>query len=273
MIRTPRHLKDMVRKMSGSDSAKAQIIIRNYIMERFLERLSLSKYRNHLILKGGILVSAIVGLDNRSTMDVDTTFKNYPLSLETATETIKEIIAISVDDGVSFQIKSVDNILDESEYGGIRAILEATLETMRTPLKLDITTGDVITPHEISYDFKLMFEERTISILAYNLETVLAEKLETIISRQIANTRMRDFYDLYILQNYQSHNINMRLLSEALKNTTYKRKSAIAMQNASVILDDIQKSSDMKKLWDNYYMAAPQQQRQPVAQSKIVKRA
>jgi predicted nucleotidyltransferase component of viral defense system len=185
-------------------------------------------------------------------MDVDTTFKNYPLSLETVTETINEIIAIPVDDGVSFQIKSVDNILDESEYGGIRAILEATLETMRTQLKLDITTGDVITPHEISYDFKLMFEERTISILAYNLETVLAEKLETVISRQIANTRMRDFYDLYILQNYQSHNIDMRLLSKALKNTTHKRESEIAMQNSVAILADIQKSSDMKKLWGNY---------------------
>lgn len=252
MIHTSRQLKDLVRNMSKGDSAKAQIIIRNYIMERFLERLSLSDYRNHLILKGGVLVSAMVGLDNRSTLDVDATIKNYPLSEENAEKIVSEIITIPIDDGVSFQIKDVANIMDEAEYSGIRISMEAMLDTMRTPLKLDISTGDVITPREISYVFKLMFENRTISVLAYNLETVLAEKLETIISRGTANTRMRDFYDLFILQNYQADNIDRTVLGEAFTNTCQKRVSAAVIGEGTVILDEIQSSNDMRRLWSEY---------------------
>ena len=220
MIKTSRQLKALVRNLTKGDSVQAQIIMRNYVMERFLERISLSKYRNNLILKGGMLVSAMVGLDTRATMDIDTTIKNMPLSIETAKEMIEEIIAIPIDDGMTFSIKSVGEIIDEAEYSGVRANLEATLETMRTPLKIDISTGDVITPKEISYTFKLMFEERTISILAYNLETVLAEKMETVIARGVANTRLRDYYDLYILQNEYTHMINIEQFKEAFLATS-----------------------------------------------------
>jgi len=252
MIRTSRQLKDLVRKMSGSDSAKAQIIIRNYIMERFLERLSLSEYREHLILKGGVLVSAMVGLDHRATMDVDATIKNYPLSPETVKKVITEIAAVHVDDGISFEIKSVENIMDETEYGGIRLSLDAFLETMKTPLKIDISTGDKITPKEILYSFKLMFEERTISILAYNLETVLAEKLESIISKGTSNTRMRDFYDLHILQKFQAQNINKSILAEAFAQTCDNRNTGNQRKQKDLILQEIYDSSDMQKLWKNY---------------------
>lgn len=220
MIKTSRQLKALVRNLTKGDSVQAQIIMRNYVMERFLERISLSKYRNNLILKGGMLVSAMVGLDTRATMDIDTTIKNMPLSIETAKEMIEEIIAIPIDDGMTFSIKSVGEIIDEAEYSGVRANLEATLETMRTPLKIDISTGDVITPKEISYTFKLMFEERTISILAYNLETVLAEKMETVIARGVANTRLRDYYDLCILQNEYTHMINIEQFKEAFLATS-----------------------------------------------------
>ncbi len=209
MIKTSRQLKALARNLTKGDSIQAQIIMRNYVMERFLERISLSKYRNNFILKGGMLVSAMVGLDTRSTMDIDTTIKNIPLSVENARKMIEEIIAIPIDDGMAFSIKSVSEIMDEAEYSGVRANLEATLETMRTPLKVDISTGDVITPREVSYTFKLMFEERTISILAYNLETVLAERMETVIARGVANTRMRDYYDLYVLQSEYTHTIDM----------------------------------------------------------------
>jgi len=252
MIRTSRQLKALVRNMSGSDSAKAQIIIRNYIMERFLERLSLSQYRDHLILKGGVLVSAMVGLDNRSTMDVDATMKNHPLSLETAKEIIAEIVATPVDDGISFEIKSVEAIMDEAEYGGIRLSLDALLESMKTPLKIDLSTGDEITPKEISYEFKLMFEDRTISILAYNLETVLAEKLETIITKGTANTRMRDYYDLYILQKYQSSNIDKAILAKAFANTCQKRDSLDKAKQKDLILQEIHENQGMQQLWLNY---------------------
>lgn len=193
MIHTSRQLKALVRNMSKGNSAKAQVIIRNYVMERFLERLSLSPYRSNLILKGGTLVAAMVGLDNRSTMDVDTTVKGMDLSAESVREIIGGITAVEIDDGMTFEIEGIESIMDEADYPGIRVMMMAMLETMRTPLNIDFSTGDVITPHEVTYSFNLMFEERAISILAYNLETILAEKLETLLSRGTANTRMRDF--------------------------------------------------------------------------------
>lgn len=252
MIKTSRQLKALVRNLTKGDSLQAQIIMRNYVMERFLERISLSKYRNNFILKGGMLVSAMVGLDTRSTMDIDTTIKNMPLSVETAKEMIEEIIAISIDDGMTFSIKSVIEIMDEAEYSGVRANLEATLETMRTPLKVDISTGDIITPREVSYTFKLMFEERTISILAYNLETVLAEKIETVIARGVANTRLRDYYDLYILQNEYTHVINMKQFKEAFLATSKNRNSIQLIAEGNRILKEIEDSEVMQELWKGY---------------------
>lgn len=188
MIHTSTQLKTLVRSISKGDSIKAQIIIRNYVMERFLERLSLSPYRNNLILKGGTLVAAMVGLDNRSTMDVDATLKNLPLTEESAKKVVEEITSIQIDDGMAFEIKNVAPIMDESDYPGIRLMLDTTLENMRTPLKIDFSTGDVITPREVPYSFRLLFEDRTIFILAYNLETVLEEKIETLLARGTVNT-------------------------------------------------------------------------------------
>jgi predicted nucleotidyltransferase component of viral defense system len=252
MIRTSRQLKALVRNMSKGDNTKALIIIRNYVMERFLERLSLSNYRDNLILKGGTLVSAMVGLDNRSTMDVDATVKNMPLSEESAEKVVADIVGIQIDDGMIFKIKSVAPIMDESDYPGIRVILETMLETMRTPLKIDFSSGDVITPHEVSYSFRLLFEDRSISILAYNLETVLSEKLETLLSRGTANTRMRDFYDIFALANTQLHSIDVDLLKRAFKNTSDKRGSSAAAESMSLILDEVENSLEMMALWKNY---------------------
>jgi predicted nucleotidyltransferase component of viral defense system len=252
MIRTSRQLKALVRNKSKGDSTKAQIIIRNYVMERFLERLSLSPYRNNLILKGGTLVSAMVGLDNRSTMDVDATIQNLPLSVEDARKVVNEIASIQIDDGVTFEIKSAANIMDEADYTGVRVMLDATLETMHTPLKIDLSTGDVITPRAVLYSFNLLFEERSISILAYNLETVLAEKLETLLSRGTANTRMRDFYDIYVLETMRRQIIDSSVLREAFVNTCKKRSSQATVQDAALILDEIQMSKEMAALWKKY---------------------
>lgn len=252
MIKTSRQLKALVRNLTKGDSLQAQIIMRNYVMERFLERISLSKYRNNFILKGGMLVSAMVGLDTRSTMDIDTTIKNMPLSVENAKEMIEEIIAIPIDDGMTFSIKSVGEIMDEAEYSGVRANLEATLETMRTPLKVDISTGDIITPREVLYTFRLMFEERTISILAYNLETVLAEKMETVIARGVANTRLRDYYVLYILQNEYTHAMNMEQFKAAFLATSKKRNSIQLITEGNRILKEIADSEVMQGLWKSY---------------------
>jgi len=252
MIRTSRHLKALVRNMSKGDSTKAQIIIRSYIMERFLERLSLSKYRNNLILRGGTLVYTMVGLDNRSTMDVDATIKNLPLSEGSAMRIVEDITGIDIDDGMDFEVKNVAPIMEEADYLGVRVVLDATLETMHTPLKIDFSSGDIITPHEVSYSFKLLFEDRTISILAYNLETVLAEKIETLLSRGTANTRMRDFYDIFALLNTQSHNIEAAILKTAFINTSKKRGSSTVVESMNIILDEVESNSDMIALWINY---------------------
>lgn len=239
MIHTSRQLKALVRNRSHGNSVKAQTIIRNYIMERLFERISLSKYREQFILKGGMLVSALVGLENRATMDIDTTIKNIPLSVDDVTDILTEIMKIEIDDGIIFVIKKVSEIMDEAEYPGVRVMLEAQLDTMRTPLKIDISTGGVITPGEIQFEYKLMFEERTITIYAYNIETVLAEKLETIISRGTANTRLRDFYDLYILQQEKSLSVNVQKLKMALEATSRKRESfEIMKRGASIIRAD-----------------------------------
>lgn len=252
MVHTSRQLKALVRNRSGGDSAKAQTIIRNYIMERLLERISLSEYRNHFILKGGMLVSAMVGLENRTTMDIDTTIKNLTLTVEDVRDILTEIMKIQVEDGIIFTIKRVSEIMEETEYPGVRAMLEAQLDTMRTPLKIDISTGDVITPEEIQFEYKLMFEDRTISIYAYNIETVLAEKLETVISRGTANTRLRDFYDLYILQQEKGKSVDLLKLKMAMAATCRKRGSLKVMERGIAILEQIYCDTDMEKRWETY---------------------
>lgn len=252
MIHTSRQLKALVRNISKGDSGKAQVIIRNYVMERFLERLSLSQYRNIMILKGGTLVAAMVGLDNRSTMDVDATLKNLPLNEDSARKIVEEITTIYIEDGMIFEIKSVTPIMDEADYPGIRIMLDTAIETMHTPLKIDFSTGDVITPREVSYSFRLLFEERTISILAYNLETVLAEKLETLLARGTANTRMRDYYDIYVLTNTQEHNIDNATLKEAFVNTSAKRGSIGLLSDVHLILKEVAESTVLIDRWKNY---------------------
>ena len=238
--------------MSKGDSTKAQIIIRNYVMGRFLERLSISAYRDILILKGGILVSSMVGLDNRTTLDVDATVKNHPLSLESARKVVEEIISVQIEDGTVFKIISIDNIMGELEYSGVRVTLDTTIDTMHTPLKVDFSTGDVITPREVEYSFPLLFEERSVSILAYNLETVLAEKIETLISRGTANTRMRDFYDIYILETIRSQYIDLDMLRLAYLNTSKHRGSITVTRDFELILNEIQCSPELMVLWSNY---------------------
>ena len=199
MIRTSTQLKAKVRNLSAGDNDRAKLLIRNYVMERFLERIALSQYRNNFILKGGMLVAAVVGLEARATMDIDTTVKSLPLTMEDARKVVEDVIQVDVPDGVSFRITRVMDIMEGHDYPGIRFMLEATLDKLKQAIKIDISTGDVITPRAVEYSYKLMFEDRSISIWTYNLETLLAEKLETIMARETANTRMRDFYDIHVL--------------------------------------------------------------------------
>lgn len=251
MIHTARQLKALVRNQSGGNSAQAQVIIRNYVMERFLERISLSRYKNNFILKGGMLISAMVGIDNRSTMDIDTTIRNIPLTIDQAEYIINEIINVPLEDGITFILQNMSEIMSEDEYTGVRVHMEAMLESMKTPLKIDISTGDVITPSEITYKYKLMFENREIAILAYNMETVLAEKLQTVLSRGTANTRLRDFYDIYILQEKIS-SVDTDKFIAAFRATCQRRNSGAVIANSSKIIDSISDNKNLITLWQIY---------------------
>lgn len=251
MIKTSTQLKALVRNMSQGDSTKAQIIIRNYIMERFLERLSLSSFKEYFIIKGGILIASIVGLENRSTMDIDSSVKNTDLTLENIEEMIFSIINIKLQDNIEFRILDITPIMNNLDYPGIRVSLEATIDKMRTPLKLDISTGDKITPSEVEYQYPLMFENRSISIMTYSLETILAEKFETIISRGVLNSRMRDFYDIYALLEIRLL-INEKDLNSAIRNTFTNRGSVISFNEWGLIIYEIKNDEDMMRLWKSY---------------------
>ncbi len=254
MITTARQLKDLIRNLSKKKSADAQILMRNYMMERFLERISLSEYKNQFILKGGMLVAAMVGLDARATMDLDATIKGTNVSVEDVEMIISQIISIPLDDGVSFRVKRISEIMEEADYPGVRVSMETKFDGVITPLKIDISTGDVITPREIKYKFNLMLEDRTIEVWAYNLETVLAEKLETVISRNVTNTRMRDFYDIYILQKLYGEQLSKDVLRDALVATAKKRETLeqIETEDIDEVFDEIQSSSVMENLWKAY---------------------
>ena len=254
MITTARQLKDLIRNLSKKKSADAQILMRNYMMERFLERISLSEYKNQFILKGGMLVAAMVGLDARATMDLDATIKGTNVSVEDVEMIISQIISIPLDDGVSFRIKRISEIMEEADYPGVRVSMETKFDGVITPLKIDISTGDVITPREIKYKFNLMLEDRTIEVWAYNLETVLAEKLETVVSRNVTNTRMRDFYDIYILQKLYGEQLSKDVLRDALVATAKKRETLeqIETEDIDEVFDEIQSSSVMENLWKAY---------------------
>ena len=254
MITTARQLKDLIRNLSKKKSADAQILMRNYMMERFLERISLSEYKNQFILKGGMLVAAMVGLDARATMDLDATIKGTNVSVEDVEMIISQIISIPLDDGVSFRIKRISEIMEEADYPGVRVSMETKFDGVITPLKIDISIGDIITPREIKYNFNLMLENRTIEVWAYNLETVLAEKLETVISRNVTNTRMRDFYDIYILQKLYGEQLSKDVLWDALVATAKKRETLeqIETEDIDEVFDEIQSSSVMENLWKAY---------------------
>ena len=252
MIKTAWQLKALIRNLARSKSADAQVLMRNYMMERFLERISVSEYRDKFILKGGMMVAAMIGLESRATMDIDGTIKGINVNVEDVEKMIAAIVSVPMDDGVEFQVKRISEIMDEAEYPGIRVSMETRFDGVRTPLKIDISTGDAITPREVRYRFKLMLEERSIDIWAYNLETVLAEKLETVVSRSITNTRMRDFYDLHMLSQLYGQTIVPADLSAALTATARKRNTEKYLADVVAALDEIEADVNMVKLWAAY---------------------
>ncbi len=245
-------LKAYVKNLARKKNISAQIVLQNYMLERLLERISVSEYRDNFILKGGFLLAAMVGLDTRATMDMDATIKGLLVTKEAISQMFIDICQIHIEDDIRFEFSGIEDIREDDEYSGFRVSLSGNYPPMAVPLKIDITTGDKITPREMIYTFNLMFEERSINVLAYTLETILAEKLETIISRGDQNTRPRDFYDVYILNTLQKKNIDNQILKEAFAATVKKRGTEHIVTNYKEIIETVLKSSVMKDQWARY---------------------
>ena len=245
-------LKAKIKNISKEKNISAQLVLQNYMMERFIERISLSDFQDQMIIKGGLLISSIVGLDSWATMDIDMTVKGKPVNEAFILDYINEISRININDEVKFDVVSITEIREMDDYFGFRVSLIAGIGTMKIPLKIDITTGDKIIPSEISYEYPLMFENRSIKIKAYNLETILSEKIETIISRGNQNTRMRDFYDVYILLKLKSKNIDYNILRLAIEETSQKRDSLNLLLKYKEIISNIENNNEMLVRWENY---------------------
>ncbi len=245
-------IKGKIRSLAEKKNLKSQEVLQIYFFERFLERLSKSPYKNNFVIKGGFLISSLIGIENRTTMDMDTTIKGIALKEEKIKEIVEEIININVDDGIKFEIKDISYIREEDEYENFRISLIANVGKTKNPMKLDLTTGDAITPREIEYTYPCIFSKEDIKIMAYPLETILAEKYETIIIRNITTTRMRDFYDLYTLYKLKKDEIDYKILKEAIERTSDKRGSKEIMKDYEGIIEDIKNDSYLRSLWDVY---------------------
>lgn len=244
-------LKAKIRNIAKQKNIPAQVILQNYMFERLLVRLSASEYKEKFVLKGGMLVAAIVGLDNRATMDLDTTLKNLPLTPEVIRGALEQICAVPFDDGVVFEIGAISPIREDDIYGGYRVSLTARFDTLVTPLSIDVSTGDAITPHAVQYSFTQIFDDKqSYELWAYNIETVMAEKIETILRRSVFNTRPRDFYDIYILAATQK--FDKAVFSKALNATAAHRGTAEQIADVPGILHNIEESPELRAMWNKY---------------------
>ncbi|MBP3556109.1 MAG: nucleotidyl transferase AbiEii/AbiGii toxin family protein [Thermoguttaceae bacterium] len=244
-------LKAKLRNLAKQKNITAQVMLQNYMFERLLVRLSGSKYREKFVLKGGILVAAIVGLNNRATMDMDATLKNLPLKPDVIRKALEEVGAVALDDEVAFEVGAITEIREDDIYGGYRAALVATFDTLRTPLTIDISVGDAMTPDAIRRNFSEIFDgEKQYELWTYNTETVLAEKTETILRRGVFNTRPRDFYDVYILTSTQD--FDRTVFADALRATAGRRGTTQKIADVCGILANVEESPELKAMWEKY---------------------
>ena len=241
---TPEQVKGRIRNIAKDNKSDARILLRTHMMERLLERVSVSRYRDNFIIKGGVLVTALVGVSLRSTMDIDTSLKNLNLSEDDAMRIMNEI-------------KDTASIMDEMEYPGIRITINAIMGKLVTPIKVDISTGDIITPQPVEYRYKLLLEDRYINLLSYNLETVLAEKIQTVLARGVLNTRMRDFYDLRALFLMYGDQLDPAILKSAFNATCAKRGTVNLVKDIIGIIPSIETDNHLRSLWIAYQRKYP----------------
>ena len=252
MIKNRDSLKAKASNLSKKTNIPNKYLIQNFMFEALLKRISNSNYKDKFIIKGGLLLSSIFGVNLRSTMDLDTTIKGLPLDRKTITKVINEIISIDVEDNVKLEIENIKDIREEELYSGFEVNLKAEFDGLKTNLMIDITTGDVITYKEVEFNYTTLFDNETINIMTYNYETIIAEKFETIISRNIDNTRMKDYYDLYMFVNLKWNDINKETLRKAIINTFKARETLDYIDNASKYIELISDDSRLKSLWNSY---------------------
>lgn len=253
MKRNIMSFKAIINNIAKKNNIAAQAVLQTYMLERLLERISISKYKDNFILKGGMLISAMLGIDSRTTMDMDTTIKGLALTEENILKIFEEICNIEIEDEITFKIMKIDLIREDDDYGGFRVTFKANyMNQIPVIMKIDITTGDKITYKEIEYQFTLMLEDRKINVWSYNIETIIAEKFESIIKRNILGTRIRDYYDVYMLLNTQKKNIDIKTLKEAIYYTAEHRESLSILKNWKDVIKQIEESDVMKRQWDKY---------------------
>lgn len=248
-------LKAKIKNIANKNNTSAQVVLQNYMFERFLERLSKSQYSDNFILKGGMLIASMIGIDNRATMDMDTTLRDFPLEEGAIVKAIKDICDIELDDGVIFSVTSIEQIRNDDDYGGYRVALHATYDTIVAPMHIDISTGDAITPKEVRYNYKMVFIDDKIPVWAYNIESVMAEKYETILSRGELSTRPRDYYDIYVLSKTQDY--DKGLFHEALRNTSKHRESEFIFEVTANRIEVIRESKSLIQHWTTYTKRYP----------------
>lgn len=251
-MKTPEQLKGAIRNIAKQKNLHAQEVLQIFMFERILERLSSSPYKKNFVLKGGLLISSMIGISERTTMDMDTTIRGIDMDEANIKRIVKEIFTINAGDGILFQFEKIEPIREDDDYNNFRIHFTAEYGKIKNKMKMDITTGDEITPAAIEYSFHTMFDEKDIEVYAYTLETILAEKYETVIRRGIGNTRSRDFYDLYVLFHLYKDNINPAHFKMAVEHTAKKRNSIELIGKYETIYEEIRNEESLASDWHNY---------------------
>ena len=251
-MNTSRQLTDLIKNKARALGLDAQLLLKRYFMEQMLARIAQSEYKTNFILKGGLLISSLIGISSRTTQDIDVSIVNKPLSIEEIEQVMTNVCKIDLNDNIRYELTNVQEIREEFEYPGIRLSFKVYMDKIVDSLKMDITTGDTITPKEINYGYKLLLEDKVINLCSYPIETIIAEKLESILSKNILGTRMRDYYDIYMLENLFKDRINKENQKQALLNTCEKRATTNVLTNPSDIIADIENDWGQQNLWKNY---------------------
>ncbi len=245
-------LKALVNNRAKAAGVSPQLMLQNYMLERLIDRISRSPWRDCIIVKGGMLIGSLIGVDRRTTKDLDTTVRGFSLTHQKAVEVFGEICAIDADDDLTFELLRTDDIRETDDYPGIRVFLRACYDPLAVPLTIDVTTGDKITPDAIAYEYPFVFDEGSATVMAYPLETVLAEKIETVLARNVATTRIRDFYDVYELWNVRGRTVHSCTLAQALAATCEKRNSWEAVQNSGKVINAMREDAGLERQWRTY---------------------